>query len=214
MQAATKLGSAHSLKRRIAAFVCAFACVFGGLALLRGPGPAFTRAHLALGNALVASLHLASGTRLYFRASDAELTEKPWQAVLRVEPLTPERGIAIPIDLRSLVYLPLAAFVALAVAVPLRSVRAHLLLVFSGLVILEPLLLSLIAVPLISFLGGLGPVHAFAVSRAMQVLLQLVYRALVAPPGMAYALPLLLWWMLVRRAAGRDAHSATPPLRA
>jgi hypothetical protein len=189
-----------SPRRRIVNFLVAFACVFGGLALLHGIGPTYTRAHVALGNALVGG-QLASGTTLQFRAPNEYLAVDPWHAKLRVDPLPPERPLEVPIDVRSLLFLPNAAFLGLAIAAPLRSVRAHLQLIALGLLILEPLLLFLVATPLLSFLGGTGPVHAFTLSRPTHVLLQILYRALVSPPGMAFALPLLVWWGLLTAAS-------------
>ncbi len=109
----------------------------------------------------------------------------------------------MPIDLRSLVFLPTAAFIALSIAVSLESVREHLLLLGVGLLILEPLLLALVTLPLLSFLGGTGPIRVFTLSRPVHAVLQILYRALVAPPGMAYAVPLLLWWVLVTQFARR-----------
>ena len=184
----------RSRSSRLLGFVAAFSGVFAGLALLHGPGPWFTRAHVALGNLLLPA-SLESGIQLRFAAS----TSEPWQAVLHAESLGVRAVIEVPIDLRTLIYLPLAAFVALAIATPLESVSAHLRLLARGLLLLEPLLLVLVAVPLLSFLGGTGPVQAFSLGRPALVLLQLVYRALVAPPGMTYALPLLSWWVLLRR---------------
>ena len=78
-----------------------------------------------------------------------------------------------------------------------------------GLLILEPVLLVLTALPLVSFLGGTGPVQGFHLSPVTSLTFQTVYRALVAPPGMMYALPLLLWWVLVTRSA-RPRSSAMP----
>jgi hypothetical protein len=173
--------------------------------LLHGIGPTYTRAHAALGNALVGG-QLASGTRLEFRASEAQLSVDPWHATLRVEPPSPQQHFEVPIDVRSLIFLPTAAFLALAIAAPLRSVREHLQLIALGLLILEPLLVFLVATPLLSFLGGTGPVHAFTLSRPTHVLLQVLYRALVTPPGMAFAIPLLVWWGLLTALTRRGRH--------
>ncbi|MEI9953448.1 MAG: hypothetical protein WDO74_31830 [Pseudomonadota bacterium] len=210
-----KTAATPAARRPIVGFLVAFACVFTGLALLHGIGPTYTGAHAALGNALFGR-RLASGTTLQLRASEAELAADPWHATLRVVPLPPEHPLEVPIDVRSLLFLPTAAFLALAIAAPLRSVREHLQLIAVGLLILEPLLLFLIATPLLSFLGGTGPVHAFTLSRPTHVLLQVLYRALVTPPGMAFAIPLLVWWGLLtalsRRGRRRNANAvqATP----
>jgi hypothetical protein len=190
--------------RPIVGFVAAFAGVFSGLALLKGPGPWFVRAHVALGNALLPS-HLDSGVALRLEAS----TSEPWQALLNATSAVSGARIEIPIDLRGLLYLPLAAFVALVIASPLGPVRAYSKLLAIGLGVLELLLLALIAVPLLAFLGGTGPVQAFVLGRATLVALQIAYRALVAPPGMTYALPLFVWWVLSRRHGGRELRGAT-----
>lgn len=184
-------------QNRVVGFLCAFAGVFSGLALAHGQGPSYAKAHAALGNVIIGHHALASGVNLHFEASDAELEAHPWQITLHVRPPGPAPAVLVPIDLRSLLYLPTSAFVALAIAVRLRSVREHLQLLAVGLALLEPLLLLLVALPLLSFLGGTGPIRVFSLGRATHVLLQITYRALVVPPGMTYAVPLFLWWALL-----------------
>lgn len=185
------------MHKRLLGFLLAFVCVFAGFALAHGPGPSYSKAHAALGNAIVGKGALASGVKLHFEASDADLELHPWRVTLHVDAPAPTPTVLVPIDVRSLLYLPTAAFVALAIAVRLRSSRQHLQLIAIGLLILEPLLVLLVSLPLLSFLGGTGPIRAFSLSRPTHVLLQISYRALVVPPGMAYAVPLLLWWLLV-----------------
>ena len=185
------------LRSPLVGFLCAFMCVFAGMALAQGVGPSYSKAHAAFGNLIVGNRALASGVNLHFEVSDAELEAHPWRVTLHVQPASPAPAVLVPIDVRSLVYLPTAAFVALAIAVRLRSARQHVQLLAIGLAILEPLLLLLVALPLLSFLGGTGPIRAFSLSRPTHVVLQILYRALVVPPGMAYAVPLLLWWLLV-----------------
>ena len=113
----------------------------------------------------------------------------------------------VPIDLRTLLFLPTAAFVGLALAAPLGSARRNARVLGIGLLVLLPALWLLTALPLLSFLGGTGPVRAFDLPPLVHVVLQTIYRALVAPPGMAYALPLLLWWVLVARLESAKAGS-------
>lgn len=183
-------------RRRVLDFVVTFGGVFLGLALAHGPGPFVSRAITALCNLWVDSRSLASGASLHFSATETELAAHPWHTVLHVVRALPAGPVEIPIDLRTLVFLPTAAFIALAIAAPLASVREHLRLLVLGLLLLEPLLLVLVLVPLVTFLGGAGPVQVFTLSRGTLVLLEVVYRALVAPPGMAYATPLLVFWGL------------------
>jgi hypothetical protein len=194
--------------RSFGSFVFAFLCVFGGLALPSpGLGPACARAHAALGNALVEGATFERGTTLHFEAADAELAEHPWQLTLHVR--TPVRPIpvSLPIDLRTLLFLPIAAFIGLSLAAPLGAMRRNVDVLGRGLLILVPTLWVLTALPLVSFLGGVGPVRAFRLAPLLHVLFQILYRALVAPPGMMYALPLLLWWVLV--ASSKPASDAS-----
>jgi hypothetical protein len=186
----------------------AFLCVFGGVALPSpGLGPTYTRAHETLGNALVEGKSFERGVTLHFAEPDADVVTHPWQLTLHIrDPARPDL-VLVPIDLRTLLFLPVAAFIGLALAAPLGSARRNARVLALGLLILEPLLLLLTALPILSFLGGTGPVLAFRLSPAVHALFQTVYRALVAPPGMMYALPLLLWWVLVARLSATPKRS-------
>ena len=186
--------------RLVAQFLFAFGCVFGGLALPSpGIGPAYARAHAALGNALLDDEVFEGGVALRFLTPSVDLAEHPWQLTLEVRDPGKPGAVLVPIDLRTLLFLPIAAFIGLAVAAPLDSARSNARVLGLGLLILTPALLLLTALPLFCFLGGDGPVRAFRLPLAARVVFQIIYRAMVAPPGMMYALPLLLWWVLVAR---------------
>jgi hypothetical protein len=198
-------------RRRYFEFAFAFACVFAGLALPSpGLGPLYVRVHTAIGNAFVERARLSSGVALRFEAGPLQLAEHPWQTTLIVEPPAPAQPVLMPIELRTLMFLPTVAFIALALAVPLGSPRKNLRLLLLGLPLLELLLLVLMALPVASFLGGMGPIRAFSLGAPLHAVLQILYRALVAPPGMAYALPLLLWWVLVARLRARPTAADAP----
>lgn len=184
-------------------FGFAFLCVFGGLSLpFPGLGRAYVGAHAALGNALLPS-SLTSGVQLAFRTmsevNPADASAGAWSLTLLVVPVAPAGPLQMPMDLRTLVYLPTACFVALALATPVASVRRKLAVLGAGVSILQPLLWLLLALPVVSFLGGTGPVRAFSLGLGAHTVLQVLYRALVASPGMAYVIPLLLWWALCGR---------------
>jgi hypothetical protein len=201
--------------RALLQFLFAFGCVFGGLALPSpGIGPAYTRVHAALGNALLADAVYEHGVQLRFDAADADLAQHPWQLTLQVREPARAEPVLVPMDLRSLLFLPLAAFTGLALAAPLGAARRNARVLGLGLLILVPSLLLLTALPLLSFLGGTGPVQAFHLPALFHALFQTVYRALVAPPGMMYALPLLLWWVLVARLAPERAAAISRVVRA
>lgn len=175
--------------------------MFAGLALPPGLGPHYTRAHAAILDS-IANRDYESGARLSVRATDEELKREPWQATLVVQPPPPRQAALVPTDLRGLMFLPMVSFIALAAAVPLGSWRKNLRLLAVGLPILELTLILLNCVPMISFLGGTGPIDVFQLSRGTHTVLQVIYRALVAPPGMMFALPLFLWWVLLGRMGG------------
>ncbi len=82
--------------------------------------------------------------------------KKAWSLTLLVQPLSPQAPISIPIDLRELVYLPTACFVALALAVPLASWTPNNKLLGFVLLLLDPLLIVLVAQPQLSVLGRHG----------------------------------------------------------
>lgn len=202
-----------SVRRSYLEFAFAFVCVFAGLSLPgRGVGPYYARVHAALGSALVEGREFDSGVKLRFEAEPAELAEHPWQATLVIQPPAPRQEVRMPIELRSLLFLPLAAFIALGAAVPLGSARRNLRLLLIGAPLLELVLLLLTALPIVSFLGGTGPIEVFTLSAPVHALLQIPYRALVAPPGMAYAVPLLLWWVLVVRLRPEKPSSVAGPV--
>lgn len=180
-----------------------FVCVLGGLLVLGSVvGPWYTRAHAALGDVMVRASELKSGVRLSFSATAEQLARNAWQATLVIAPPNAGAPAQVPFDLRVLGYLPTITFVALAVAVPLESRRQNARLLLVGLPLLELVLVALMAAPMLSFLGGTGPVTAFQLSPFTHTLLQIVYRALVVPPGMTFAVPLALWALLAHRLCG------------
>lgn len=173
-----------------------FLCVFCGLSLpFAALARIYVQAHAALGNALLPS-SLDSGVQLAFRSMSDSASGELWSLTLLVTPLAPASPLQMPMDLRTLVYLPTACWVALVLATPAASYWRKLTLLGAGLAILQPLLWVLLALPVLSFLGGTGPVRAFTLGLGTHTVLQILYRALVASPGMAYVIPLFVWWAL------------------
>ena len=165
-----------------------------------GLGKMYSRAFAVVGNALVGGHSFASGARLAFDGdggddSGGETKTFAWEATLTVQNANGAR-IQVPIDVRPLAYLPTAAFAALALAFPIRERRRKLFVFAAGLVIMQPLTALLISLPLLPFLGGSGPIRVFELGPAARSLIEAAYRALVAPPGMTYAIPGLLFWTL------------------
>ena len=199
--------------RSVWQFLFVFACIFGGLAL---PSPRvaqlYVSAHAALGNALLRDAAFERGIRLGFDAN-ARSPERSWELTLRIQDPARADLVSVPIDLRTLLFLPLITFVGLCCATRFASAWSNVRLLALGLLILQPTLWLLTSLPLLSFLGGTGPVRAFNLSRLSHVVLQTLYRSMVVPPGMTYALPLLLWWLLVSKSRAFRGLSSTKPTR-
>lgn len=103
-------------------------------------------------------------------------------------------------DLRRTPYLPVLVFMALCAALPWKRVAPRLLVAALGLTIL-PLLSGL---RLLLAISSESPIRLLELPSAVEFVLNMACRALVLPPGMAYAVPALLWlalsWWLDREA--------------
>jgi hypothetical protein len=167
-------------------------------ALLAPPWPAFGRAYgRAVGTLADAALgEAAAPVTLRFSAATA------WQLKVHAEDPQTGRFVGTLLDLRRAGYIATAVFVALALATPLRWGN-RLALLGAGVTLLQ--LLPLL--PLLWFFSGELPVQAFRLGSLARSSIAIAYHALVAPPGMAYALPGLLWlflrWLIAPRAQPR-----------
>jgi hypothetical protein len=153
-----------------------------------GLGRAFTDAVGAIGTALAQPISASSNVSFLLRSPKPIEGQPDWRAVISVRQDFPDGSSvhAGAIDLRRAGYLQLAAFVALAVAWPPQGRTRALLAVAVALAIVS----TAIALPILAFLSPLGAVHLGA---SLEALVSLASRALVAAPGMAYAVPGLAW---------------------
>jgi hypothetical protein len=162
------------------------------LALVLAPWPglgrAFSDAVGAIGTALAEPLSAASNVTFLLRSPKPIEAQPDWRAVISVRQDFPDGPVvhAGAIDLRRAGYLQLAAFVALAVAWPPRGRRRALLAATVALAIVS----TAMVLPVLAFLSPIGAVHLGA---WLDTLVSLASRALVAAPGMAYAVPGLAW---------------------
>jgi hypothetical protein len=118
-------------------------------------------------------------------------------------------NLSVPIDLRNLAYLPSACAIALAFATPLWRVRRGLWLLGAALALLQVFVVASLATPLVLLLAEQAPLHLIDLTPLAHASLDVLYRALVAPPGMAYAIPGLLWVALLWLS---EAHVASNKL--
>jgi len=177
---------------RVLAFLARFACALY-LLLTVWPYAAEPYAHAlaSLGNALKpessrASLHFSVPS---FDRAAAESFALLFSARKHATPV----NISIPIDVRNLAYLPTACLIALAFATPLWRVRRGLLLLPAALTLLHVFLAASLATPIVLLFAEQAPLHLIDLTPLSHATLDVLYRALVAPPGMAYAIPGLLW---------------------
>lgn len=114
-----------------------------------------------------------------------------WHAKLRLEDRQTGASRALRYDARSLSYRSMAAFIALAAASRCPGLRRKSALWAGGLVAMFFVTMGFSALPILSRFaasGAFGELPGLAIRTA--------YQATVTPV-MAYALPLLVWWLLL-----------------
>lgn len=115
-----------------------------------------------------------------------------WRLDVHAEDAATGQFVETALDLRRAGYLASAVFTALVLATRMRRWR-RLATLGAGLVALQVLPL----LPVLAFFSGKLPVQVFVLGDLARTAVDVAYRALVAPPGMAYAVPAMLWLALV-----------------
>lgn len=194
-------------------FVLRFACILAVYLIpFRPIGTAYGALAAGVGNLMLGDAP-HSGAVLHFARPDSDESAKdPTPDAFSVELLAekPETGdrLKIPIDLRTLAYIPTAVFVALAIASPIWEGTRGAVILIAGLAALQAFLLLSIAAPLLLFFADPMPMHLVELGSASRVILNVFYRTLVAPPGMAFAIPGFLWLVLMWVVPARPLASA------
>jgi hypothetical protein len=119
-------------------------------------------------------------------ASDAD-----WHVLFDASDRSSKQRVQASLDIRRSAWLPLATFLALLSGFPIQRRRRRALVAAVGLSILH----LLWTLPLLAFLGGKSP-HFFTLGETAHTLVVIAYRGLISPPGMVYAVPGLLWFVL------------------
>jgi hypothetical protein len=127
-----------------------------------------------------------------------------WKLPLHADDTLNGTYVTTTLDLRRSAYPASAIFLVLALSTVLPR-RKKALLVAGGLLPLQVLPL----LPLFFFFSGPLRVHAFQLGGFTRWVVDVAYHALVAPLGMAYAVPALVWVLLVW-ALGGDAGIRLP----
>ena len=180
--------------RRVLWSFPARAACFLFLLLLPLPGvePAFCRAVAAWQTAVLSDP--PSLVSLEFRLPRSEAEGGPWHIVVIARERDTKRYVGTALDARRAGYLQCAGFVALLLATPTSRKKKLLLLLLGGFCLA---VLPLLA-PLAFFSTPSLGLQAFRFNPLLRSAIEIAYRVLVAAPGMAYAVPALLWLGLVR----------------
>jgi hypothetical protein len=203
--------------RPVAALALRFVLAF---ALAAAPWPGLGRAFVAgvgaIATAVADPLSSDSNVTFLLRPPKPSENQPEWHAVIAARQDFPDgpSDHAGAIDLRRAGYLQLATFVALAAAWPPKGRRRAL----AAAAVASAIVAAAIAIPILAFLSPLGVVH---LGPWLQTLLSLASRALVAAPGMAFAIPGLAWVAVcggplvpgIERAPPSASGKATPQAR-
>lgn len=197
------------LGRSLAPSIARFVAV---LALLIAPWPALGSVFVdGVGSVVTAAadpVFASSNVSFRLRAPRPSEQQPDWRGVIDVKRDLPDGPVrnAGAIDLRRVGYLQLAAFIALAAGWPPVGLRRRLW----SLAVAVAIVSTVIAIPIIDFLSEVGVV---ALGPWLGTAISLARRALVAAPGMAYAVPGLAWLATTRLPSTRSSAIRTSTSR-
>lgn len=162
----------------------------------------YTTVFAAAANVVLSAASEDSRVAFSFEPPEHIRPKGTWDLPLRVE-LHDSRTIARPsFDVRSYSYRPVAMFLALALASPIAGFRRNAVLLGGGLGLMWILTMLFSSLPILSRLASSG-----ALPHSLGLVIETAYQAL-ATPVMVYAMPLLLWWTLIR--GTRHLETAPP----
>jgi hypothetical protein len=174
-----------------------------------GVGRAFAWGFGGVSEAVV-SPFISTETVLHFQLRDSDAVDHPWWLYLAVRNRLTGQSYGIPVDTRTLAYVRLAVFLALAVAWPVPRSRRGITCLALGAAALLAMIGVSVALPVAQVLELLGIVRlgAFVQSLASVGIL-----SLVSYPSMAYAVPgliyaLAIWFSVPRARGGRGLVAA------
>jgi hypothetical protein len=190
-----------------------FAAKFGVLfALLIVPWR-WLGAVYSLGFSLVSTVALEAVVdehdfRVRFAPLDSDTDPHPgeeWSVVFSGTDATSGKTTTVPIEAREIGYVPFATFVALVFAPALEWRRRRAILA-GGLLLLGARLALAIGLPVAHFVGALTPGSAFDVAA------RVAFGALIEPPDMMYATPVVtfLLGLFLTRPLDGSVSAPTP----
>jgi len=187
-------------KKAVRAFLLRFILILAVYSIPWRPiGTAYATLAAGFGN-LVVEGAFSSKARLHFGpvgAADPDDARAAYNVELRAESVATRTVVSLPIDLRTLTYIPTAVFIALSVAAPIWERSKGVKVLLFGLAALHLFLVFSIAAPLVLFFANPAPMHLVELGPITHWVLDVLYRALVAPPGMAFVVPGAVWLLML-----------------
>jgi len=180
----------------VLAFALRFFAILGVYLIPWAPvGEAYSTVASGIGNAALSVLTSSSLelTIVRARATAESSAADSFNAELDVVDHRHGASVRLALDLRSLTYVPTAVFVALAVAAPIWQGRRGLRVLLGGLVTLHVFYGVALTAMVTFFLGRTRPFPMLELGPAARLIFDVLHRVLVAPPGMAFAVPGFVW---------------------
>ncbi len=154
---------------------------------------AYTSAFDATANGALAPINALTHVKMQFEPPESIEMHGSWKAKLRLEDEQTGQVVRTNLDVRGFSYSPLATYLALALAAPLRGRRRTALIVAGGALLMVALGLFFSALPILAHFGA-GGVFGVGLGLAVRTL----YEAM-ATPVMIYAVPLIVFLALAYR---------------
>ncbi len=176
-------------------FLLRFALFLGAFLMpLPWLADAYTSAFDVAANGVLSPINALSHIELQFEPPESIDTKGSWQGQLRIRDDRTGEVAHMKLNVRTFSYRPLVTYLALALAAPLsgRSNAAKVVLGGSLLMIGFGMLFS--SLPILARFGEAG-----ALGAGPGLAVVTLYRA-IATPVVVYAVPLIVFWALTRRA--------------
>ncbi len=117
--------------------------------------------------------------------------EADWHVRFDATDTATHERVHASLDIRRSAWLPLSTLLALLCGFPMTRPRRRALVAGGALALLH----LLWTLPLLAFFGGKAS-RFFVLGETCHLLAVVAYRGLISPPGMVYAAPALLWFVL------------------
>jgi hypothetical protein len=152
----------------------------------------------AMASACDAVAGAVSDAEVHFEAQ-RYAPEHPWWVRMSVRNVFTNESFEVPVDTRTVAYLRIVVFLAFALAWPSWAMRRGIEAALGGLAILVVLIALTVLLPLLQVLGM---VKVLSIGVLAQSLLSIGIMTLGTYPSMAFAIPGLVWLLMLRWMAG------------